>query len=56
MAYIPDSDNVLYHTGLMQPESSESIYFTAPTEKGDYTFVCTFPGHYTIMQGVLRVR
>jgi azurin/glucose/arabinose dehydrogenase len=56
MAYIPDSDNVLYHTGLMQPESSESIYFTAPTEKGDYIFVCTFPGHYTIMQGVLRVR
>ena len=56
MAYVPASDNVLYHTGLMQPESSESIYFTAPTEKGDYTFVCTFPGHYTVMQGVLRVR
>lgn len=55
-AYIPDSDNVLYHTGLMQPESSESIYFTALLEKGDYTFVCTFPGHYTLMQGILRVR
>jgi azurin len=56
MAYVPASDNVLYHTGLMQPESSESIYFTAPTAKGDYTFVCTFPGHYMVMQGVLRVR
>jgi azurin len=56
MAYVPASDNVLYHTGLMQPESSESIYFTAPTVKGDYTFVCTFPGHYTVMQGVFSVK
>lgn len=55
MNYIPNSPNVLYHTALMQPESSETIYFVAPTKPGDYQYVCTFPGHYTIMQGVLKV-
>lgn len=54
-AFVPDLDEVLYHTGLLQPESTESIYFTAPTKTGDYTFVCTFPGHYTLMQGIIRV-
>lgn len=55
MNYIPDSPNVLYHTGLMQPESSEAIYFVAPAKTGDYQYVCTFPGHYTLMQGKLKV-
>ncbi len=55
MNYIPNSPNVLYHTGLMQPESSETIYFVAPDKPGDYQYVCTFPGHYTIMQGTLKV-
>lgn len=53
--YVPNSANVLYHTNITQPESSESIYFVAPKEPGDYTFVCTFPGHHSLMQGVLRV-
>jgi azurin len=56
MGFVPDLEEVLYHTGLLQPESTESIYFTAPMEKGNYTFVCTFPGHYTLMQGIIRVR
>ncbi len=55
MNYIPDSPNVLYHTGLMQPETSEAIYFVAPAKTGDYQYVCTFPGHYTLMQGKLKV-
>ena len=55
LEYIPNSPNVIYHTGLLQPESSETIYFTAPTKPGEYTFVCTYPGHHTVMQGRLRV-
>ena len=55
LEYVPNSPNVLFHTGLLQPESSETIYFTAPTQPGEYTFVCTYPGHYTLMQGKLRV-
>jgi azurin len=55
MNYIPDSDNVLFHTGIMQPESTEAIYFVAPARPGDYQYVCTFPGHHTLMQGKLKV-
>ncbi|HMB90991.1 MAG TPA: plastocyanin/azurin family copper-binding protein [Rhodothermales bacterium] len=53
--YIPASDNVLFHTALLQPETAEAIYFTVPDEPGDYTFVCTFPGHAMTMRGVFRV-
>lgn len=55
MEYIPDSDQVLYHTGLVQPGSSETIYLYAPDKPGTYEYVCTFPGHHLVMRGVLRV-
>ncbi len=54
LGYIPDSEDVLYHTCLLQPESSQDIYFVAP-KAGDYTYVCTFPGHYISMQGTMKV-
>lgn len=54
LAYIPDAEDVLYHTCLLQPETSQSIYFVAP-KAGDYTYVCTFPGHYMSMQGTMKV-
>nr|MBI1229988.1 auracyanin family protein [Cytophagales bacterium] len=53
--YIPASEDVLFHTNILSPETSESIYFQAPTVPGDYTYVCTFPGHAYVMQGILRV-
>ena len=56
MAYIPDSDEVLFHTGLLQPGTSETIFFEAPAEPGNYQFVCTFPGHHLVMRGVLQVK
>ncbi|MEL6717241.1 MAG: plastocyanin/azurin family copper-binding protein [Bacteroidota bacterium] len=55
MNYVPNSDNVLYHTGLLQPGTSETIYLYAPDKPGTYQFVCTFPGHAELMRGVLRV-
>lgn len=53
--YIPETDKVLYHTVLLQPETSETIYFTAPEKPGEYTYVCTVPGHFYVMQGTLKV-
>jgi len=53
--YVPDSDNVLYHTALLEPNTSDVIYFEAPLEPGEYQFVCTFPGHARSMRGILRV-
>ncbi|WP_162418533.1 plastocyanin/azurin family copper-binding protein [Cyclobacterium roseum] len=53
--YIPDSDKVLYHTNILSPETSETIYFEAPAVPGEYTYVCTFPGHAYVMQGIMKV-
>ncbi|MBB4077868.1 azurin/glucose/arabinose dehydrogenase [Lewinella aquimaris] len=55
-AYIPDMPEVLVHTQLVAPETEEVIYFTAPTKPGTYEYVCTVPGHYTVMRGVLVVK
>lgn len=56
MAFVPETDAVLYHSSLLQPETEETLYFIAPSTPGDYPFVCTFPGHGITMRGVLRVR
>ena len=53
--YIPNSDKVLFHTNILSPQSSETIYFEAPSVPGDYSYVCTFPGHAYVMQGIMRV-
>lgn len=55
MNYVPVSAKVLFHTGLLQPNGSESIYFIAPTKPGEYAFVCTYPGHAAVMRGILKV-
>lgn len=54
--YIPVTDKILHHTKLLNPNSTETLRFTAPTKPGDYPYVCTFPGHWVIMRGVMQVR
>ena len=53
--YIPDIPEVLYATAIINPEEKVILKFTAPEEPGDYPFICTFPGHWRIMQGVMKV-
>jgi len=53
--YVPNSSDVLFHTKLLGPAETETIYFTAPDKPGKYPFVCTYPGHYLMMRGVLVV-
>ncbi|MEQ9378430.1 MAG: plastocyanin/azurin family copper-binding protein [Imperialibacter sp.] len=53
--YVPDSEEVLFHTKLIGPGEKDVIYFEAPTTPGKYTYVCTFPGHATTMRGTLIV-
>jgi len=55
MSYVPNSNKVLFHTTLLQPEASQTIYFVAPSKPGEYSFVCTYPGHHTLMRGILKV-
>jgi azurin len=51
--YIPDSPDIIAHTPLSQPGGSVSVTFTAPAP-GEYPYVCTFPGHYAVMKGILK--
>ncbi|MEX2214311.1 MAG: PVC-type heme-binding CxxCH protein [Phycisphaeraceae bacterium] len=51
----PDHAVILHGTGLVQPGEIAEIEFIAPTTPGDYEYVCTFPGHWRLMRGVMKV-
>ncbi len=53
--FVPATSRVLFNTSLLQPGKSQSIYFTAPDKPGDYPYVCTYPGHYLVMRGIMKV-
>lgn len=50
--YIPAdmTDKFIVHTKMLGGGESTTIEFEAPAP-GTYTFMCTFPGHYALMQG-----
>jgi azurin len=53
--YIPEIPEIITASKLVDPEGLESIIFTAPTQKGEYPFICTVPGHWRIMNGKMIV-
>lgn len=58
--YVPTDDaskkEVLAHTKLIGGGESDTITFTAPKDAGSYPYICSFPGHFALMQGVLTVK
>ncbi|SDE14909.1 Sulfocyanin (SoxE) domain-containing protein [Pricia antarctica] len=48
--YVPETDLVIAHTGILEPRSSQKLYFEVPTDAGIYWIVCTFPGHAASMR------
>ncbi len=53
--YVPDSADVIAYTDMTNSKGEFVIHITAPNEKGDYPYLCTFPGHWMVMNGVLKV-
>ena len=51
----PTCRSVLEASRLVQRDESDTIKFTAPPKPGDYNFVCSFPGHWVRMYGVMLV-
>jgi azurin len=47
---------IIAATKLLQPRGKEVLNFTAPKKAGDYPYVCTFPGHWVIMNGKMVVK
>ena len=54
-SYVPPTPDVMWFTKLVDPGKSFTIEFTAPRQVGDYPYICTFPGHWRIMQGTMKV-
>ncbi|NGZ90371.1 azurin [Psychroflexus maritimus] len=50
--YIPEDagDDIIAHTDMIGGGESASVTFKAP-EKGEYDFICSFPGHVALMKG-----
>ena len=53
--YVPNIPQIIASTPLVNAESTYRLIFTAPETLGDYPYVCTFPGHWSIMNGVMKV-
>ena len=53
--YVPEIPQVLFATKLVDPGQTVRVQFRAPAQTGQYPYVCTFPGHWRLMNGVLNV-
>jgi putative heme-binding domain-containing protein len=53
--YVPKTDDVIAYADITEPGKEQTIYFTVPKQPGRYPFLCTFPGHWKLMNGLLIV-
>lgn len=55
--YVPDDPGVLHWTPQLTlgVARSHTLRFFAPEEPGEYPYLCTFPGHWRVMRGVMKV-
>jgi azurin len=53
--YVPAIPQVIAATPLVNPDGTYRLRFTAPAQTGNYPYVCTFPGHWRIMNGIMKV-
>jgi azurin len=53
--YVPqdESDRIFGHTAMVGPGETVSVTIHVPEEPGTYPYICTYPGHFTVMQGKL---
>ncbi len=54
-SFVPELPAVLQVIRLLLPGETATLRFVAPSAPGDYPFVCTFPGHWRVMNGVVHV-
>jgi putative heme-binding domain-containing protein len=53
--YVPKTDDIIVYTDIVPAGDGFTIYFQAPSKKGRYPYLCTFPGHWMVMNGELIV-
>lgn len=53
--YVPSIPQIVASTPLVNPDQTYRLRFTVPNQPGDYPYVCTFPGHWRLMKGIMKV-
>jgi glucose/arabinose dehydrogenase/azurin len=53
--FVPALPEVLFYTPLVNSGGEFKLEFRAPIAPGDYPYLCTFPGHWRVMRGILHV-
>jgi azurin len=53
--FVPTTAEVLHSTKLLNTGETGRLRFTVPTRTGSYPYVCTFPGHWRTMNGLMSV-
>lgn len=53
--FVPNLPSVLTVMGLVDPGKTGKLWIAAPTKPGTYSYVCTYPGHWRMMNGKLKV-
>ena len=54
-SWIPKHPDLLFASQMADPQSTATLYFTAPKKTGKYPYVCTLPGHAQVMRGTMVV-
>lgn len=53
--YAPKISEVLWSIPILKSAESDTLIFRSPRSTGVYPYVCTFPGHGTVMYGGMHV-
>jgi azurin len=53
--FVPDMPSVLAVMGLVDPGKTGGLFYVVPKKPGTYQYVCTYPGHWRMMNGKLKV-
>lgn len=53
--YVPSIPQIVAASPLVNPGQTYRLRFVVPDQPGDYPYICTFPGHWRLMTGVMKV-
>ena len=53
--FVENKKNIIAYSGVSKPGETVTLEFKAP-KKGNYEFLCTYPGHAEIMRGYFFVK
>lgn len=51
----PESDKIIAASKIVMVGETDTIEFTAPNEVGTVPYICTYPGHFMLMNGTMHI-